>query len=69
MIDLGGGPLGSTGGVCLDGGLLSAAIVGYDVHAERAWWGTPAGPAPGRVLALGGALNASEPLQGPPASC
>ena len=68
-IDLGGGPLGSAGGVCLDDGLLSAAIVGYDVFARQAWWGAASGPAPGRALALGGHLDAANPLSSPPDGC
>jgi hypothetical protein len=68
-IDLGGGPLGSLGGICLEGGLLAAAVVGYDVHAQRAWWGVPGGPSPGRVVALGGNLDAANPLDAAPAVC
>jgi hypothetical protein len=69
VIDLGGGALGSTGGVCLDGGQLAAAVVGYDVTAQNAWWGDPAGPAPGRVIAAGGALDAASPLGSAPPGC
>ena len=68
-IDLGGGPLGSRGDVCLEGGLLAAALVGYDAHARGAWWGSPGGPGAGRVLAVGGKLDAARPLQAEPRSC
>ena len=68
-IDLGGGPLGSAGGVCLDGGQLAVALTGYDVHARNAWWGQPGGPAPGRIAAVGGELDASGPLGTEPAGC
>jgi hypothetical protein len=68
-IDLGGGPLGSRGDVCLGGGLLAALLVRYDVHAQNAWWGRPGGPGLGRVVAIGGALDASRPRGTPPAGC
>lgn len=68
-IDLGGGPLGSAGGNCLDGGPLAAALVRYDVAVRRAWWGSPAGPAPGRVVAAGGSLDSTEPRATPPSGC
>lgn len=69
VIDLGGGPLGSAGGNCLAGGALAVALVGYDAHARNAWWGRPGGPGPGRVVAAGGRLDASHPLDTPPAGC
>ncbi len=69
VIDLGGGALGSAGGVCLDGGSLAAAVIGYDVSAANAWWGDPAGPAPGRVVTAGGALDTASPLGSAPAGC
>ena len=69
VIDLGGGPLGSTGGVCLDGGRLGAAVAGYDVTARNAWWGDPGGPPPGRVVVAGGSLDAGSPLSSAPAGC
>jgi hypothetical protein len=68
-IDVGGGALGSTGGVCLDGGQLAAAVTGYDVSLRNAWWGDPGGPAPGRVVAAGGTLDAGSPLGSAPAGC
>ncbi|MTD46262.1 hypothetical protein GKE82_18720 [Conexibacter sp. W3-3-2] len=68
-IDLGGGPLGSTGGVCLGGGPLDVALVRYDVHLRHAWWGRRGGPAPGRTLAVGGRLDARQPLDAAPAHC
>ena len=68
-IDLGGGPLGSRGEVCLDDGRLAAALVGYDAHARRAWWGARGGPRAGQVLAVGGRLDAARPLGAEPHSC
>jgi len=68
-IDLGGGPLGSSGGNCLAGGNLAALLVGYGVHARRAWWGSPAGPGPGRVVSAGGDLDDGEAQDGAPAGC
>ena len=69
VIDLGGGALGSTGGVCLDGGALAATVTGYDVSVQHAWWGDPDGPAPGRVAVAGGSLDAGSPLGSAPADC
>jgi hypothetical protein len=68
-IDLGGGALGSAGGNCLDGGTLSAALIGYDVSARNAWWGDAAGPGLGRTVAVGGTLDAGAPLAAKPSSC
>ena len=68
-IDLGGGALGSHGGVCLGGGSVAAAVEGYDVSARNAWWGDPDGPAPGRVVVAGGTLDASDPLGAAPPGC
>lgn len=64
VIDLGGGTLGSTGGNCLDGGSLSAALVGYDVAARHNWWGGPV-----RALAAAGTLDVDPVLQAAPARC
>lgn len=70
VLDLGGGALGSTGGNCLGtGGVLDVALVGFDVSLRRAWWGSPAGPAAGRTVMAGGALDAGEPLPAPPRTC
>ncbi len=69
VIDLGGGPLGSAGGNCLAGGNLAALLVGYDVSARGAWWGTPGGPGPGRTITAGGTLDAGAPLDAAPAGC
>lgn len=69
-IDLGGGPLGSSGGNCLDGGSLAAALVRYDVTARGNWWGQPGGPAPGRAVATGGTLDSAGALDSaPPGRC
>ena len=67
QIDLGGGSLDSAGGNCLQGGNLAAELVGYAVSARGNWWGSPAGPGPGRVLSLGGSLDAGQPLASAPA--
>ncbi|MDX6587500.1 MAG: hypothetical protein QOI31_1973 [Solirubrobacterales bacterium] len=63
-IDLGGGTLGSAGRNCLDGGILGAALLNYDVTAESNYWG----PA---VLALpiGGTLDSDPTLAQPPPHC
>jgi hypothetical protein len=63
-IDLGGGPLGSVGGNCLDGGSLGAALVNYDVIAEQNWWGGPVLAAP-----VGGTLDSDPTLAQEPAHC
>ena len=62
-IDLGGGPLGSAGQNCLEGGNLAAHIMGYDVSAVGNWWGAAGGPAPGRTVVAGGSL-AHSPASG-----
>lgn len=66
-IDLGGGTLGSAGHNCLAGGTLAADVRGFDVKAERNWWGSPAGPGPGRTVAVGGTLDFDPVLGSPPA--
>lgn len=53
---------------CLDGGPLAATLIGYPVTARGAWWGSPSGPAPGRVVGTA-ELEAAEPLRAPPAYC
>ena len=69
MIDFGGGALGSTGGNCFAGGVLAADVLRYAVAARGNWWGRPGGPAPGRTLVLGGALDTGGALAAPPPSC
>src|SRR5262249_36589776 len=68
-IDLGGGPLESSGGVCLGGGALAVELARYDAFARYAWWGEPGGPGPGRVETVDGTLDASQPLAAPPHGC
>jgi Right handed beta helix region len=68
-IDLGGGALGSSGGNCLGGGVLAAAVIGYDVTARGDWWGRPGGPGPGRTAAVGGTLDSRSALESAPAGC
>jgi len=69
LIDLGGGPLGSAGRNCLDGGALSADVVRYDVSARASWWGQASGPAPLQTLVVGGTLGAAAPLSNRPEWC
>jgi hypothetical protein len=38
------------------------------VWARRDWWGRPGGPAPGRVVAVGGSVDSGDPLAVAPAS-
>lgn len=64
-IDLGGGPLGSVGENCISAG-LDAELLRASASAAHDWWGRPGGPAPGRVLAVGGSLDDAAPLSGPP---
>lgn len=68
-IDLGGGPLGSAGGNCLQSGNLAALVINHLVHARGDWWGTAGGPGPGRVVALGGSIDSGAPLASAPAGC
>ena len=68
-LDLGGGGLGGAGGNCLEGGLLAAELLQYSVTAEGNWWGAPGPPGLGRVLAIGGSLDADPGLQSRPADC
>jgi hypothetical protein len=67
-IDLGGGPLGSTGGNCI-GGMLGADVIGLQVWARHAWWGRPEGPGLLSTLALGGWIDTGSPLSEAPAWC
>jgi hypothetical protein len=53
-----------SGGNCLDGGPLSAALVGYDVTARGNWWGGPV-----RATAVAGTLDSDPVLSEPPARC
>jgi hypothetical protein len=68
-IDIGGGGLGSVGQNCLVGGVLAAHVTNYRVSARRNWWGRPGGPAPLKVLALPGAIDAGDPLAEAPSHC
>lgn len=69
LLDLGGGGLGSTGGNCLQDGLLSALVLRYPVSARGNWWGTPGGPAPGRTLTVAGTLDTGGALNATPPAC
>jgi hypothetical protein len=68
-IDLGGGALASPGHNCIFGGSQGDVVATrYDLDARHDWWGTPGGPAPGRVAAAGATVN-STPALGRAADC
>jgi hypothetical protein len=68
-IDLGGGALKSPGHNCIFGGSQGDVVATrYDLDARHDWWGTPGGPAPGRVAAAGATVN-STPALGRAADC
>jgi len=68
-IDLGGGPLGSTGGNCTGAGLLVADVIRFHVWARHGWWGQPGGPGLLSALALEGTIDTRFPLDEAPAWC
>lgn len=70
-IDLGGGALGSKGRNCIVGGAIyDLQTTGYALTAENNWWGTPSGPAPGRVIATGGgSVDDANWLSEPASAC
>lgn len=68
-IDLGGGPLGSSGGNCLGGGPLAVMLLRYSVSARRNWWGRPGGAGLGRVIAASAQLDDGDALMAAPAAC
>ncbi len=66
-LDLGGGPLGSTGGNCIFGGaVLDIEDARDSAWARDDWWGQPGGPGPTRLLAVGGKLDTASPLSRAP---
>jgi hypothetical protein len=68
-IDLGGGALNSPGRNCIFGGGQGDVVATrYDLDARHDWWGSPGGPAPGRVAAAGSTVN-STPALGSGADC
>ena len=70
VIDLGGGALGSNGRNCIFGGAIyDLETNGYNVAAEQNWWGSPSGPAPGKVVATGGSVDDANWLRLPAAAC
>jgi len=71
VVDMGGGELGSVGGNCIYGGAIYDLLTsGYNVAAEHNWWGSAAGPAPGKVIASAGStIDASSPLTTVPSTC
>ena len=69
-IDLGGGALGSKGRNCIFGGAIyDLETTGFNVSAENDWWGSPSGPAPGKVVATNGTVDYSNWLTHAPAAC
>ena len=70
VIDLGGGALGSRGRNCIFGGAIyDLETARYNVTAEQNWWGSPSGPAPGKVVATGGSVDDANWLRLPAAAC
>ena len=71
VIDLGGGALGSKGRNCIFGGAIyDLETKGYNVTAEKNWWGASSGPAPGKVVATaGGSVDAANWLIQHAAAC
>jgi hypothetical protein len=68
-IDLGGGALNSPGHNCIFGGSQGDVVATrYDLDARHDWWGTPGGPAPGRVASTGSTVNTT-PALGSAAAC
>jgi hypothetical protein len=62
-LDLGGGALHSPGHNCIFGGSQGdVAATRYDLDARNDWWGTPGGPAPGRIAAAGATVNSTPAL-------
>jgi len=70
-IDLGGDDLGSVGRNCIYGGaIFDLQTTGFNVAAKQNWWGSAAGPAPGKVSASAGStIDASSPLTTVPSTC
>jgi hypothetical protein len=67
-LDFGGGSLDSPGDNCISGrNALDILDVRGGLSARNDWWGQPAGPALGRVLAIGGAIDTGQPLSWTPA--
>ncbi|KAA1417681.1 hypothetical protein F0U44_15405 [Nocardioides humilatus] len=56
------------GASCI-GPVLGMDVVRYDVRARGNWWGRAGGPGPLTTAVLGGRLDASAPLEAPPAWC
>src|SRR5205814_8337558 len=55
IIDMCGVGLGSVGQNCICvGAIFDLQATSYNVAAEHNWWGSPAGPAPGKVSATAG---------------
>jgi hypothetical protein len=69
-LDLGGGVLRSRGENCLTGpNPITADTIGFNVLATQNWWGSPTGPRPGQVVAVGGSIKTNPFRTTPPASC
>lgn len=66
-LDFGGGALGSVGRNCIFGGRAAdVEALGFHAVARGNWWGRAGGPAPGRVLAVGGSVDTGGALTQPP---
>ena len=69
-IDLGGGALGSKGRNCIFGGAIyDLETKGYNVTAENNWWGSPSGPVPGEIVAVGASVDTATWLAQPASAC
>jgi len=70
-IDMGGGTLGSVGQNCIYGGaIFDLQTTRFNVAAKQNWWGSAAGPAPGKVVASAGStIDAGSPLTTVPSTC
>ena len=71
VIDLGGGAGGSKGRNCIFGGAIyDLEATGFNVTAENDWWGSPSGPDPAKVVALGGgSIDDANWLTHAPSAC
>ena len=70
VIDLGGGALASKGRNCIFGGAIyDLESTGYTVAAENNWWGSSSGPVPGKLVAVGSSVDASNWLTHAPSAC
>jgi hypothetical protein len=62
-LDLGGGALASAGHNCIFGGTQGDVVAArYDLDAVHDWWGSPGGPAAGRVATAGATIRSAPAL-------